>query len=416
MINEPLFIGLSHIGQVFSFCWSKKISNCAIFDFDKKNLNKLLKKKFNAEEPNLKNLKKNTKIKFLKHAIEIKKYKVIFLTLDTNLNQNNAKPNTKNIESYYKKISKIKFYTKVRLIIASQVPVGFTAEMKKKYPNKNLDTLYMVDTLKMGDAIKRFLNPEQLVFGSDEKKNKIFIKKYFKKFKCKKYLYNIEEAELLKIAININLFFNVTFANIMDEYSRSKNINYSNIIYSLRNDKRIGNYSYIDPSVSVSGGHLERDCFYLLKSKNNIVKKTMHSLIKFQIDRKRSLLNEFIEKKPKKKLNILIVGISYKKNSFSMVNSIFNHLIKIKKYNLFFYDDKFKLENTKYFKRVKTIGNIKKYNYIIYNYSNDKTALELKNKIKGKKFPKIINISNSTNKDFGKESEDIFLKKNYLIK
>ena len=44
MINEPLFIGLSHIGQVFSFCWSKKISNCAIFDFDKKNLNKLLKK------------------------------------------------------------------------------------------------------------------------------------------------------------------------------------------------------------------------------------------------------------------------------------------------------------------------------------------------------------------------------------
>lgn len=416
MINEPLFIGLSHIGQVFSFCWSKKISNCAIFDFNKKNLNKLLKKKFTAEEPNLKDFKKNTKIKFLKRTIEIKKYKVIFLTLDTNLNQNNAKPNTKNIEAYYKKISKIKFHTKVRLIITSQVPVGFTAEMKKKYPNKNLDTLYMVDTLKMGDAIKRFLNPEQLVFGSDEKKNKIFIKRFFKKFKCKKYLYNIEEAELLKIAININLFFNVTFANIMDEYSRSKNINYSNIIYSLRNDKRIGNYSYINPSVSVSGGHLERDCFYLLNSKNNIVRKTMHSLMKFQIDRKRSLLNEYIDKKPKKKLNILIVGISYKKNSFSTVNSIFHHLVKIKKYNLFFYDDKFKSENIKSFKRVKTFSNIKKYNYIIYNYSNDKTALELKNKINGKKFPKIINISNSTNKNFGKVSKDVFLKKNYLIK
>ena len=64
------------------------------------------------------------------------------------------------------------------------------------------------------------------------RKNKIFIKKYFKKFKCKKYLYNIEEAELLKIAININLFFNVTFANIMDEYSRSKNINFQ-ILYTL---------------------------------------------------------------------------------------------------------------------------------------------------------------------------------------
>lgn len=413
MISEPLFIGLSHIGQVFSFCWSKKISDCAVYDFDKKNLNKFLKKEFTVEEPDL---KKSIKITYLRNEFEIKKYKVIFLTLDTNLNQSNAKPVTKNVEEYYKKISKIKFHSKVKLIITSQVPVGFTTKMKKKYPNKNLETIYMVDTLKMGDAIKRFLNPEQLVFGSDDQKNKKFIKKYFKKFKCKKYLYNIEEAELLKTAININLFFNVTYANMMDEYSRSINLNYSNIIHSLRNDKRIGNYSYINPSISVSGGHLERDCFYVLKSKNNIVKKTMRSLMKFQDNRKQNLLNELIIKRSKKRLNVLIIGISYKNNSFSMVNSIFYNLVKVKNCNLFFYDNKFKSNTVKFFQRVKTINNIKKYNYIIYNYSDDKTALELRKKINNKKFPKIINISNCTNKIFGKTSKDLFLMKNYLIK
>ena len=122
----------------------------------------------------------------------------------------------------------------------------------------------MVDTLKMGLAINNFLNPEQLIFGGDEEDKKI-IKSIFYNFKCKKYLFNFKEAELIKISINLYLFFSVTYANMLDGLGRENDIEFSKIISSLRNDKRIGNYSYIHPSLGMAGGHLERDSFYFQK-------------------------------------------------------------------------------------------------------------------------------------------------------
>ena len=44
----------------------------------------------------------------------------------------------------------------------------------------------MVDTLKMGSAIDRFLFPEQIILGTDFK-NKEYLNELFKKFKCKKF-------------------------------------------------------------------------------------------------------------------------------------------------------------------------------------------------------------------------------------
>ena len=43
--NLPVFFGLSHIGQVFSLCWSKKIGSCYVFDSNNKLLNLFKKKK-----------------------------------------------------------------------------------------------------------------------------------------------------------------------------------------------------------------------------------------------------------------------------------------------------------------------------------------------------------------------------------
>ena len=117
----------------------------------------------------------------------------------------------------------------------------------------------MVDTLKMGNAIDKFLFPEQLIFGADLKQKKFLIK-LFKKFKCKKFFLKIEEAELLKVSINLYLYFSVNFTNIMDTFSRQLNIKFSNIIENLRNDKRIGKFSYITKSTS---GDNEKNTYYL---------------------------------------------------------------------------------------------------------------------------------------------------------
>jgi UDP-glucose 6-dehydrogenase len=273
------------------------------------------------------------------------------------------------------------------LIISSQINPEVIDNLKKKiHISKNIKIFYLVDTLKMGEALDKFLKPDQIIIGGDkyEKKN---ILKLFKKFKTKKFYVDLNEAIITKMAINIYLSFSVTFANFIDDLCRQYKSNYFKIINPLKNDNRIGQNSYINPSLGFSGGHLERDLFYLRKiSKNKVVKKTITNILNFNDKAINKLkVKNFIKKK--KIINTLVVGKSYKKNSFSEVNSIFNKLNK--KFKLNFYDDIFfKYNNPK----KKLIELIKKNDLIIYNYSSIETINKILNLSK-KHNKEIINIS-----------------------
>ncbi len=384
-INLPVFFGLSHLGQVFSLCWSKKIGNCYVYDNDKRSLNSFKEKKYTLEEPKLNKLKLN-KIKFLKKFEEIKNFKYIFFTHDTPLNLKNGKPELNLIYKNLKKILSLKFQTKTYLIISSQINPESMKNIKKKINiDKNIKIFYLVDTLKMGESLDKFLNPNQIIIGG-EKREKKNIFKLFKKFKSKKFYISLDEAIITKMAINIYLSFSVTFANIIDDLCRQYGSNYSKIIEPLKNDKRIGHDSYINPSLGFSGGHLERDLFYLNEiSKNKIIKKTIKNVLSFND----KIINKINNKNflKKKIIKTLVVGKSYKKNSFSVVNSPFNKLNKNFKLN-YFDDIFFKYNNSN--KKLEEL--VKKNDLIIYNYSSKKTVDKILNL--SKKFnKKIINIS-----------------------
>ena len=103
--NEFLFVGLSHIGQVFSICWAKKFGKASIFDFDYKRLNNFKNCKVTNQEPSLKELHKKffKRIKII-NLDEIENYQNIFLSLDTDLSKNSI--NTKEIEKSLLKLFK----------------------------------------------------------------------------------------------------------------------------------------------------------------------------------------------------------------------------------------------------------------------------------------------------------------------
>lgn len=385
-INLPIFFGLSHLGQVFSLCWSKKIGNCYVFDNDKRALNSFKEGKYTLEEPKLNKLKLN-KIKFLKKFEEIKNFKYIFFTHDTPLNIKNGKPELNYIYQNLKKILSLKFQTKTYLIISSQINPELIKNIKKNLTiNKNIKIFYLVDTLKMGEALDKFLNPNQIIIGG-EKKEKKNILKLFEKFKSKKFYIGLDEAIITKMAINIYLSFSVTFANIIDDLCRQYGSSYSKIIQPLKNDNRIGHNAYVNPSLGFSGGHLERDLFYLNEiSKNKIIKKTIRNILSFN-DKAINKINVKNLFNKKKMIKTLIVGKSYKKNSFSEVNSSFKKLNK--KFKLNYFDDIFfNYNNPK-----KTLRElVKKNDLIIYNYSSRETInriLDLSKKFK----KKIISIS-----------------------
>lgn len=410
--SQPVFLGLTHIGQIFSLCWSKKVGKCSVFDFNKNNLQKFRDKKYTDEEPGLKNHRFNYKrINILKDEIDLKNYKIIFFTYDTPLRKSDGCPITKPIEEKLKKLFKLQFKNKVKIIITSQFYPGYINFLKKKYleDNKNIELIYMVDTLKMGNAIDKFLFPEQLIFGADLKQKK-FLLELFKKFRCKKFLLKVEEAELLKISINLYLYFSVNLANIIDTFSRQLSVKFSNIVENLRNDKRIGKFSYIIPSPAISGGHLERDTYYLRQNINDKkIIKIFNNLEKFNISRKIKIKDTIIKLTNNKKIKILIVGASYKENSFSMVNNVFDKILKHKNFNILFYDSYFKLENHGLDNVQKNLSvGANNSDVIILNYCNTKDLKYLKNLFSNKKIKKyLVNFSYKNKKVFSNSNNVI---------
>ena len=67
----------------------------------------------------------------------------------------------------------MKFTNKTYLIISSQINPEIIKSLKKNISiNKNLKIFYLVDTLKMGEALDKFLKPDQIIIGGEKKKKK----------------------------------------------------------------------------------------------------------------------------------------------------------------------------------------------------------------------------------------------------
>lgn len=402
----PLFYGLSHIGQVFSILWSNKISSCSVYENNKKLYIKFKQKKFSDEEPTLKKafLKKKYKIHLLKNKNFISQYSLIFFTIDTPLDIN-GKPSIKTIERQLSKLISLSGIN-TKIIFLSQVYPGFLEKFYKKNKEiikKKIQIIYMVDTLVMGDALNKFLKPKQLIFGISNQNNILYLKNLFKDFKCKKFFFNFTEAEIVKMSINLYLAFSVNFANIMDSFCNEFGFSFSKIINPLRNDNRIGTKAYIQPSLGLSGGHLERDIHYIKKStKKKIIKKIFSSFEDLNIQRKRILVNIIKKINNKKNKKILILGISYKKNSFSVINSIFSELFKNKN-KIEVFDTSFKITSNNIYNVSDNLKKSLQNNYLyIFNYLDEYNKNLLINYLINNPSKYLININNKEISNFYK--------------
>jgi UDPglucose 6-dehydrogenase len=151
------------------------------------------------------------------------------------------------------------------LVILSQVPPGFTrslaARLSAEYPNKYLDMFCQVETLVIGQAVERALQPERLMVGSSDSKEDLpqVLAEFLSGFDCPVMPMGYESAELTKIAINMFLASSVATTNTLAELCESIGADWQEISPALKLDRRIGPYAYLAPGLGLSGGHLERD-------------------------------------------------------------------------------------------------------------------------------------------------------------
>ena len=347
------FAGLSHLGIISSIVAASKGFNVIAYDRDENRVFNLNKGLSEYTEPKLKNYLKSYKKKII-YTSDLKKLSecdIVYISLDIKTDSAGNSILTE-VSKLVKKVIKT-LNKKAILVILSQVKPGFTRKINIE---KNR-LFYQVETLVFGNAINRAENPERIIIGVFNKEKKLNEKfnLFLKKYRCPILPIGYESAELSKISVNIQLSATVTATNLLSEICEKTKANWSEIIETLRLDKRIGKHAYISPGLGISGGNLERDIQTTKKlvETNYIKTDFLKSISKSSELRKNWVYNIFKRKILKKIKNpkICLLGLAYKANTNSIKNSPSIKLLKkIKRYKTNIYDPVVKIgKKSKYF-------------------------------------------------------------------
>jgi UDPglucose 6-dehydrogenase len=221
--------------------------------------------------------------------------------------------------------------------LMSQVPVGYTraldARLRAHRPDLRARLYYWVETLVIGEAVARFREPERIIIGgpSSQALPEPALDALLARFRCPVFRMNYETAELAKAAINFYLSVSVTFANTLADLCEATGASMRAILPALRSDRRIGQHSYIRPSLGITGGNLERDLVHLkdLADKTGVDASLICLLLDHSTERYgwllRTLEHHFLTRDGRARLAVW--GLAYKKNTRSTKNSVALRLI-----------------------------------------------------------------------------------------
>jgi UDPglucose 6-dehydrogenase len=186
---------------------------------------------------------------------------------------------------------------------------------------------YQVETLIFGQAVDRALFPERFIIGCLNPKEALptAYEKFLEAHDCPILPMRYESSELAKISINMCLVASITTSNTLAELCEEIGADWFEIMPALRLDKRIGQYSYINPGLGISGGNLERDLATVINYANQ--HKTDDSVVKAWIgnsQRRKNWIWTTLQKivmKGDSPRRIGVLGLTYKENTHSLKNS-----------------------------------------------------------------------------------------------
>jgi UDPglucose 6-dehydrogenase len=270
--------GLWHLGTVISAGLADSGHTVIGLDFNQQNIENLQCAKAPVSEPGLNELiRKNLQNKTLSFTVDpacaVGDTEVLWIAFDTPVDEeDNA--DIEFIEKQFWAISGF-LRNQTKIIISSQVPVGFTRSLYNKfydmYPDKKIFIAYSPENLRLGKSLKTFLEPDRIVIGVQPEQNTVFYP-IFSKISDRLEWMSIESAEMTKHAINSFLATSICYANEIATLCEYVGANAKEVERGLKSEERIGPKAYLAPGNAFSGGTLARDIRFLqqLAAKNNL--------------------------------------------------------------------------------------------------------------------------------------------------
>jgi len=318
------FVGMSHLGLIYSVVYAQKGYEVVCIDPDEKLIRKLKMGDLSIQEPHLNNVFEEVRDRlfFTSDYNHVKDCKVVYISRDVSTDE----IGNSQLEEITQLVNKVLANVALdsHLIILCQVPPGFTRRIQN---NAKCNVLYQVETLVFGNAIVRAQNPERIILGlpSNREGAPQDILDLLECFQCPILQMSYESAELAKISINIFLASSVTTANTLAELCEKLGANWNDIKKALRLDMRIGLNSYLNAGLGISGGNIERDLRTTLKLSQqwDTHSNFLEGIISNSQDRKtwpsKIVMNELNAKG--KHYRLAIWGLAYKSNTNSLKNS-----------------------------------------------------------------------------------------------
>lgn len=314
-------VGLWHLGEIYSAGLAELGHSVVGVSEDNNVVENLSRNIPPLPEPQLAELlSKNSstgRLRYTSDFGEIKNCNVFWPAFDTPVDENDDVDLSLIWDALKKSLPHFK--DGVLVVVSSQIPVGTSRKIceviSRERPGLKFNYAYTPENLRLGEAVKCFLEPGRIVVGAESEEAFRQMEEIFSGVKADIVKMSPSSAEVTKHALNAFLATSVSFINDIADVCERSGADVLDVARALRSDPRIGPKAFLDAGLGFSGGTLGRDLKALMNfsERNGISVPVVENVFRKNQKRKdlvvERLIKEFGDLRGK---TISIFGLTYK--------------------------------------------------------------------------------------------------------